>query len=109
MRQAFAGRGLSLQFYHYDVGRWLDGRPIPPPNAGNPARNSGWRHLSNTINVAMADSVNTLVRFVDLPSKPAGLAHTDPTAKKPAAAAGALMVHESEGQLPAYEWNFNID
>ena len=26
MRQAFAGITWSLQFYHYDVERWLNGR-----------------------------------------------------------------------------------
>ena len=30
MRQAFAGMIWSLQFYHYDVPRWLEGDKVPP-------------------------------------------------------------------------------
>ena len=33
MRHACAGMGSSLQFYHYDVPRWLDGDTVPPPEA----------------------------------------------------------------------------
>src|SRR3989442_107371 len=33
MRQALAGLLWSKQFYHYDVGRWLDGDPGDPPPA----------------------------------------------------------------------------
>ena len=33
MRQAFAGMGWSLQFYHYDVARWLDGRQSAAPGS----------------------------------------------------------------------------
>jgi hypothetical protein len=33
LRQAFAGMLWSKQFYHYDVARWLDGDPRPPPAA----------------------------------------------------------------------------
>ena len=37
MRQAFAGMTCSLQFYNYDVPRWLDGDKVPPPASRNPA------------------------------------------------------------------------
>ena len=40
MRQAFAGMSWSLQFYNYDVPRWLAGDKVPPPEARKSGRNS---------------------------------------------------------------------
>jgi len=56
-RQAFAGLCWSKQFFHYDVGHWLDGDPAgPPPPAGRgQIRNGGWRHLRNADVVLMPD------------------------------------------------------
>ena len=36
MRQAFAGLLWCKQYYHYDVDRWLTGRPGPDPAAAGP-------------------------------------------------------------------------
>src|SRR5439155_9102527 len=48
MRQALAGLLWSKQFYHYDIGRWLDGDPgDPPPAVRRAGRNRDWRHLYN--------------------------------------------------------------
>ncbi len=42
MRQALAGLLWSKQFYHYDIGRWLDGDPGgPPPAVRRAGRNRG--------------------------------------------------------------------
>ncbi|MBI4013284.1 MAG: glucosidase, partial [Candidatus Rokubacteria bacterium] len=57
MRQALAGMLWSKQWYHYDLGRWLDGdpaQPAPPPERRN-GRNAEWRHLYNDDIVSMPD------------------------------------------------------
>lgn len=56
-RQAFAGLCWSKQWFHYDVGHWLDGDPAgpaPPPGRGD-IRNGRWRHLRNADVVLMPD------------------------------------------------------
>ena len=40
MRQAFSGMTWSMQFYHYDVPRWLEGDKLAPPEARKSGRNS---------------------------------------------------------------------
>lgn len=61
LRQAAAGMLWSKQFFHYDVGRWLEGdqaQPPPPPErlAG---RNAEWTHLDNRDIVSMPDPGST--------------------------------------------------
>jgi hypothetical protein len=63
MRQALAGMSWSLQFYYYDVPRWLKGDEAPPPEERKSGRNSGWRHLTTTSSRCRI-SGNTLVCFV---------------------------------------------
>jgi hypothetical protein len=88
MRQAFPGMSSSLQFYHYDVPRWLKGDKVPPPEARKSGRNSEWRHLSNHHIVAMPDKW-----------------------EYPWYASLLLLAREwyvnTNDQLPAYEWNFS--
>jgi hypothetical protein len=50
----------SLQFYNYDVPRWLKGDEASPPEEGKSGRNSGWRQLTNHHIVAMPDKRETL-------------------------------------------------
>src|SRR6185436_158877 len=57
VRQAYAGLLWSKQFYHYDVGAWLEGdpsQPAPPPERAR-VRNGGWRHLYNRDVLSMPD------------------------------------------------------
>src|SRR6266542_6001754 len=56
-RQAFAGLLWSKQFYHFDVGRWLDGDPgqPPPPPARKHGRNREWKHLNSADVISMPD------------------------------------------------------
>jgi hypothetical protein len=109
MRQAFAGMTWSLQFYHYDVPRWLRGDTVPPPEARKSGRNSGWRHLNNHHIIAMPDKWEyPWYASWDLAFHCVVLAHTDPAMAK-----GQLLLLSREwymhpnGQLPAYEWNFD--
>jgi hypothetical protein len=57
MRQAFGGLLWSKQFYHYDVGRWLQGDPTGPPSSPERmhGRNHEWRHLYNEDVISMPD------------------------------------------------------
>ena len=109
MRQAFAGMGWSLQFYHYDVPRWLDGDKVPPPSARKSGRNSGWRHLSNHHIVAMPDKWEyPWYASWDLAFHSVVLAHTDPAmAKNQLLLLAREWYMHPNGQLPAYEWNFS--
>jgi hypothetical protein len=109
MRQAFAGMTWSLQFYHYDVARWLKGDQVPPPEARKSGRNSGWSHLNNHQIIAMPDKWEyPWYASWDLAFHCVVLAHTDPAMAK-----GQLLLLAREwymhpnGQLPAYEWNFD--
>jgi hypothetical protein len=109
MRQAFAGMTWSLEFYHYNVPRWLKGDKVPPPQARNSGRNSAWRHLDNRHIVAMPDKWEyPWYASWDLAFHCVVLAHTDPAMAK-----GQLLLLSREwymhpnGQLPAYEWNFD--
>ena len=108
MRQAFAGMVWSHQFYHYDVGRWLDGDRVQPPDARRSGRNAGWRHLDNHDIIAMPDKWEyPWYAAWDLAFHCVVLAYTDPAAAKHQL---LLMCREwymhPNGQLPAYEWNF---
>jgi hypothetical protein len=109
MRQAFAGITWSLQYYHYDVACWLNGDKVPPPEARKSGRNSGWRHLNNQHIVAMPDKWEyPWYASWDLAFHCVVLGHTDPAMAK-----GQLLLLAREwymhpnGQLPAYEWNFD--
>ena len=109
MRQAFAGMTWSLQFYHYDVPRWLEGDKVPPPEARKSGRNSGWRHLSNHHIVAMPDKWEyPWYASWDLAFHSVVLAHTDPAmAKNQLLLLAREWYMHPNGQLPAYEWNFS--
>jgi hypothetical protein len=108
MRQAFAGMTWSLQFYHYDVARWLKGDAVPPPEARKFGRNSGWRHLNNHQIVAMPDKWEyPWYASWDLAFHCVVLAHTDPAmAKSQLLLLAREWYMHPNGQLPAYEWNF---
>jgi hypothetical protein len=109
MRRAFAGMTSSLQFYHYDVSRWLDGDKVPPPEGRKSGRNSGWRHLSNHHIVAMPDKWEyPWYASWDLSFHSVVLAHTDPAmAKNQLLLLAREWYMHPNGQLPAYEWNFD--
>src|SRR5262249_50371726 len=57
MRQALAGLLWSKQFYHYDVGKWLNGDPAgpAPPAERLNGRNCNWCHLYNDDIISMPD------------------------------------------------------
>ncbi|MCU1501057.1 MAG: hypothetical protein JWM12_411 [Ilumatobacteraceae bacterium] len=111
MRQAFAGLMWGKQFFHYDVGRWLDGDPAEPapPLQRNQGRNRGWRHLNNHDVISMPDPWEyPWYAAWDLAFHCVALAHIDPAFAKDQL---LLLCREwymhPNGQIPAYEWSFD--
>jgi hypothetical protein len=111
MRQAFAGLLWSKQFYHYDVSRWLRGDPTspPPPRERLQGRNHEWTHLYNADVISMPDKWEyPWYAAWDLAFHCVPLALVDPQFAKDQL---LLLLREwymhPNGQLPAYEGNFN--
>jgi len=110
MRQGFAGMIWSQQFYHYDIGSWLDGDPgqPPPPATRKSGRNHEWRHLDNRDVIVMPDKWEyPWYASWDLAFHSVILARIDPGAAKHQL---LLLFREwymhPSGQIPAYEWAF---
>ena len=110
MRQALAGMLWSKQFYHYDVGTWLDGDPAGPvpPASRLSGRNSQWRHLDNRDVISMPDKWEyPWYAAWDLAFHCVALAHVDGDfAKQQLIRLCREWYMHPNGQLPAYEWAF---
>ena len=111
MRQAFSGMLWGKQWFHYDVERWLDGDPQPPPPPENRryARNAHWDHIRNHDVISMPDKWEYPWYAVwDSAFHCVPLAYVDPQYAK-----DQLLLFLNErylhpnGQIPAYEWNFS--
>jgi hypothetical protein len=110
-RQAFAGLLWSKQYYHYVVTDWLEGdpsEPAPPPQRRK-ARNHEWTHLFTRDVISMPDKWEfPWFASWDLAFHCIPLAHVDPQFAKDQI---LLMLREwymhPNGQIPAYEWDFN--
>src|SRR5947207_329065 len=110
-RQALAGLLWTKQFYYYIVEEWLEGDPgqPAPPHSRWTGRNFDWQHLYNERVMSMPDSWEfPWYASWDLAFHCIPLALVDPHFAK-----GQLDIVVREwfqhpnGQLPAYEWNFN--
>jgi len=109
-RQAFAGLLWTKQWYHFNVGAWLDGdpeTPAPPPGRRN-GRNAQWRHLHCQDILSMPDKWEyPWFAAWDLAFHCIPLAIVDPDFAKRQL---ILMLREwymhPNGQIPAYEWAF---
>ena len=110
-RQAFSGLIWNKQFYHYIIEQWLDGdpgQPSPPPERLK-GRNSGWRHIYDDRVMSMPDKWEfPWYASWDLAFHCIPLALIDVQFAKHQL---GLIVREwfqhPNGQLPAYEWNFD--
>src|SRR4029453_5801612 len=110
-RQAFAGTLWSKQYYHYVVTDWLGGpppEPVPPPQRLE-GRNHEWTHLFTRDVISMPDKWEfPWFASWDLGFHCITLAHVDPQLAKEQI---LLMLREwymhPNGQIPAYEWDFN--
>jgi hypothetical protein len=110
MRQALGGLLWSKQFYAYDVSRWLARDPDgpEPPKSRLHGRNADWTHLFNEDVVSMPDKWEyPWYAAWDLAFHCIPLSLVDPDFAKQQL---ILLLREwymhTNGQLPAYEWNF---
>jgi hypothetical protein len=110
-RQALAGMLWSKQYYHYVVTDWLEGDPSqpPPPSSRAEGRNHEWTHLFTRDVISMPDKWEfPWFASWDLGFHCITLAHVDPQYAKEQL---LLMLREwymhPNGQIPAYEWDFN--
>jgi hypothetical protein len=110
-RQAFAGMLWSKQFYHYVVADWLQGDPVspPPPPQHSTGRNRDWSHVYTRDVISMPDKWEfPWFASWDLGFHCVSLAYVDPHFAKEQI---LLMLREwymhPNGQIPAYEWDFN--
>jgi hypothetical protein len=106
--QALAGLKWNMQFYHFDVGRWLDGDPAFPPPQRTTSRNRQWRHLVAHDVISMPDDWEyPWFACWDLAFHTIPFSLSDPAAAKHQL---KLLLKEwymhPNGRLPAYEWNF---
>jgi hypothetical protein len=110
-RQSFAGILWSKQYYHYVVGDWLEGDPAQPapPQERKGGRNHDWPHVFTRDVISMPDKWEfPWFASWDLGFHCVVLAHVDPHFAKEQI---LLMTREwymhPNGQIPAYEWDFN--
>lgn len=110
-RQALAGLLWSKQYYHYDIERWIstsDGI-TPLSSQRKYGRNNDWQHLKNQDIILMPDKWEyPWYAAWDLAFHCIPMAIIDPVFAKHQL---LLIMREwymkPDGQLPAYEWNFN--
>jgi Glycosyl hydrolase family 63 C-terminal domain len=110
-RQALAGLLWSKQYYHYVVTDWLEGDPSEPtpPAQRLEGRNHEWTHVFTQDVISMPDKWEfPWFASWDLGFHCITLAHVDPQFAKHQI---ILMLREwymhPNGQIPAYEWDFN--
>ncbi|MFZ0928936.1 MAG: glucosidase [Syntrophobacteraceae bacterium] len=111
LRQAYSGLLWSKQFYHYSVKDWIDGDPVEPvtPENRKPGRNSEWIHLYNRDVISMPDKWEyPWYAIWDSAFQMLPFAELDRYFAKDQL---VLFLREwymhPNGQLPAYEWDFN--
>lgn len=110
-RQALAGMLWSKQLYYYDVPQWLTGDPIlpRPEEFWFSGRNSNWEHLVNFDIISMPDKWE-FPWYATWDSAfhclPLALVDADFAKRQLELFTREWYMHPN-GQLPAYEWNFN--
>ncbi|EJS44161.1 YMR196W [Saccharomyces arboricola H-6] len=111
-RQAFSGLLWTKQFYNFTYDAWYNGdaniKPRPPPNRAN-GRNKNWKQLYIEDVLSMPDKweypffASWDTAFHCIP-----LAMIDPEfAKRQLDLLTREWYMHPNGQIPAYEWNFN--
>ncbi|MBS1497078.1 MAG: glucosidase [Bacteroidetes bacterium] len=110
-RQALHGLLWSKQYYHYDVERWLDHTDgiSPAYNERMSGRNSNWKTLKNQDIISMPDKWEyPWYATWDAAFHAIAMAHIDPVfAKNQLIVLMREWYMSPDGQLPAYEWDFN--
>ena len=110
-RQAFAGMLWTKQFYYYVIDDWLRGDPTQPepPKERSQIRNGDWPHLFNDDIISMPDKWEyPWYASWDLAFHLVPLAIIDPDyAKLQLSRLTREWYMHPNGQIPAYEWDFN--
>ncbi|HEY9770390.1 MAG TPA: hypothetical protein V6C71_18185 [Coleofasciculaceae cyanobacterium] len=110
-RQAFAGMLWNKQYYHYVVDTWLEGDPAQPepPKKRQQGTNSDWIHLHTDDVISMPDKWEyPYFAAWDLAFHMIPFAAIDPDfAKKQLERLTREWYMHPNGQMPAYEWDFN--
>jgi hypothetical protein len=110
-RQAFAGLLWNKQYYHYVVDTWLAGDPAQPspPEERKQGKNSDWVHIHIDDVISMPDKWEyPYFAAWDWVFHLIPLAIIDPDfAKKQLDRLTREWYMHPNGQLPAYEWNFD--
>ena len=114
IRQGYAGLLWTKQAYLYDVGHWLgqqrgEGNGHPNGHAPGLGRNQHWFHMYSADVISMPDKWEyPWFAAWDLAFHAVALAFVDPDYARGQL---ELMLRERyqhpNGQLPAYEWNFD--
>jgi hypothetical protein len=109
MRQALAGMLWTKQFYHYDVGQWLQERGVDQLSDNRSSiRNSQWAHLFNSDIISMPDKWEyPWFAAWDLAFMPSlSMVDLDYAKEQVSLILREFYLHPT-GQLPSYEWNFS--
>jgi hypothetical protein len=110
-RQAFAGMLWNKQYYHYVVDTWLEGDPAfrDPPQKRQDGKNSGWIHLHTDDVISMPDKWEyPYFAAWDWAFHMIPFAVIDPDfAKKQLERLTREWYMHPNGQMPAYEWDFD--
>ena len=110
-KQAFAGLLWSKQFYHYNVEKWLEGdKALPnPPKERLIGRNADWEHARNYDILLMPDKWEyPWYASWDSAFHVIAMAEIDlEFAKNQLLLFCKDWYMKPNGQIPAYEWNFD--
>ncbi len=110
-RRAWAGLLWNKQLYYYDVEQWLEGDPFSqlPPEGRLHDCNRDWKHLKNFDVISMPDKWEyPWYATWDLAFHALPLSKIDPQyAKRQLTLLTREWYLHPNGQLPAYEYNFN--
>ncbi len=110
-RQAFAGMLWNKQYYHYVVDTWLEGDPAfpEPPQQRKDGKNSNWIHLHTDDVISMPDKWEyPYFAAWDWAFHMIPFAVIDPDfAKKQLERLTREWYMHPNGQMPAYEWDFD--
>jgi hypothetical protein len=110
MRQALAGMLWSKQYFHYDLSEWLREHGAKPEEGVRAqGRNKDWFHMYNADVISMPDKweypwyASWDLAFHTIPLS---LVDVDFAKQQLRLFLGHHYLHPN-GQIPAYEWNFN--
>jgi hypothetical protein len=109
-KQAFAGLLWTKQYYNYEVEQWLKGDAgPPPPKERKYGRNSNWSNFRNHDILSMPDAWEyPWFAAWDSAFHCVTFAMVDPDfAKHQLLLFTKEWYMDSNGQIPAYEWNFS--